>query len=134
MNRETEIIKEYRRLQEHGWLANGHKTRIEPNSGSETLKHLLSKTTVAHILINEGYRVRTEVEHDKGGICDVLAFGHESREPIVCELETSCDEVVRDKNVEMYHHGVRDVYTVDLKHVPDTTYGMRDYIKTELGL
>jgi hypothetical protein len=68
----------------------------------------------AQILADRKFFIDSEVGHEPtGNIADIVAYGHESRNPIVVELDTVYDRDVALANVEKYQHGpIYDVITV----------------------
>lgn len=102
------------KLRQAGWDVSKRDT-IQFNSGSETYAHLALKAAAAYYLKQElGYRVDSEVQNP-GGEVDILAYGHQTRNPIVVEVETSpTEEIINDK-VERYITGqpVRDMFVLN---------------------
>jgi len=108
----------YRELHDHGWDVD-KENRIRPNSGSETVKHLVAKALVAQVGLELGYRVDSEVPHAHRGEIDVLLYGQSDRLTLAVECETSpTDEIVQDK-VDRYVHGpIDDLVLVNVTGLP----------------
>ena len=111
--------QEYRALHNNGWNVNKHN-QIRPNSGSETVKHLVAKSLVAHAGLELGYKVDSEVSHSHRGEVDILLFGNPDRLTLAVECETSpTDEIVQDK-VDRYVSGtcIDDHVLVNVTELP----------------
>ncbi len=123
-------------LSRHGW--NADKTdSIKFNSGSETSKHIHSKTATAHVLRLNGYRVSTEVVHPERGEIDVCAIPKsDDQKPFAVELETSPTQDVIDDKLNRYYSGTpfTECYVINVSELPLNIHDMRDAIATELGL
>ena len=134
---EREIYEQYRELNRNGWnIQDTNPVLCRSNGGSETLKHAVAKTIAGKVCENAGYRVQSEVETDHGKEADILAFGHESRRPIVVELENSLTEEVRNQKLSHYLKGqVREVYVIDLDQWGCESPGwFMDHVKQVTGL
>lgn len=111
--------QEYRELHNNGWNVNKHN-QIRPNSGSETVKHLVAKALVAHAGLELGYKVDSEVSHSHRGEVDILLFGNPDRLMLAVECETSpTDEVIQDK-VDRYvkNTPIDDLVLVNVTELP----------------
>jgi hypothetical protein len=107
---------------------------IARNAGSETLKHRIAKMSTAHVLWESGYHVASEVKKD-GKYADILAFGHESRMPIVVELETDLEGSQRALYRELYGSPVvREVFSINISELSAIPEYQVERIKAELGL
>ena len=134
--RDKEVYEQYRTLNRQGWnIPNTQEVLCRGNGGSESLKHRVAKTVAASVATDSGYRTYSEVETDTGDEADVLCYGHESRKPIVIELENSLDERTRKKKLKQYLQGdVREVYIIDLDEAPSDPNELYDHIKEITGL
>jgi len=130
--REREEYVARREIQDSGWKLD--KTdKIEFNSGSETVKHVVGKALVAKVLKERGYRVDSEVEKDGVGEIDIVAYGKE-QDTFAVELETSpTDEVVQDK-LERYYHGeiFREVFVLNLNEMPVNMLKAKDWVSQQI--
>lgn len=127
------LYNDMRKLRECGYQIEA-VDNIARNAGSETLKHRIAKMSTAHVLWSEGYHVASEVKKD-GKYADILAFGHESRMPIVVELETNATEEDRGEYRQLYGSPVvREVFTINVTDLPVIPEYQVERIKAELGL
>ena len=133
--RDKEIYTQYRELNRAGWeIPNTHEILCRGNGGSESLSHVVAKTVAAKVCINAGYRVSSEVENQQGE-ADILAYGHESRNPIVIELENGLTDEVKSKKLSQYLVGpVREVYVIDLDDSPSDPESLAGHIQEVTGL
>ena len=135
--REQVIYEQYRELRTNGWGITDTGSYIKPNSGSESLPHLVAKTAAAKVCIDQGFTVASEVENAHNGKeADILAYGLEGRKPIAIELENSLDEETKDRKLRHYHiQPVSEVYVIDLdewtNNDPEWLY---EYIQEVTGL
>ena len=132
--RSQEIYKQYRRLNNLGWNIPHTTNHVHFNGGSEKLSHQVAKVVAANVCLNADYRVASEVETDQGDEADILAYGHESRRPIVIEVENGLTEDTREKKREQYDIGVREVFIIDLDNAPSDPDELREHIKDKTGL
>ena len=134
--RKRTIINQYRDLKNNGWQIEDNSSYLKFNGGSETLRHRTAKTVAAHVCLEAGYVVASEVvnKHDKEA--DILAYGHDSRKPIVIELENGLTEETRDKKLTHYNvDPVREVWIIDLDVWMDNDpTWLSSYIKSVTGL
>ena len=135
--RKQERIAQYRELKSGGWELDDISSYIKPNSGSEQLSHLIAKTVAAKVLIDAGYTVASEVTNrgnDKEA--DILAYCHESRRPIVVELENNLGEDTKDRKLRHYHiQPVSEVYVINLDNWQNNDpEWLRGYISEVTGL
>jgi len=88
----------------------------------------------AHVLWESGYHVASEVKKD-GSYADILGLGHESRQPIVVELETNATpDDAADYRVLYGSPVVREVFTVNVSELPTIPSAQVKAIQSELGL
>lgn len=134
--RDKTIYSEYRDLNNNGWcIQNTNPVLCRSNGGSETLTHAIAKTVAGKVCENAGYRVQSEVETEDGKEADILAFGHESRNPIVIELENSLTERTEKRKMKHYLKGsVREVYVIDLDNAPSESEKLKEHIQSVTGL
>jgi len=136
-NKKTSVYYDWLgELSKHGWNAEKADS-VKFNSGSETSKHIHSKTCAAFVLRLNGYRVSTEVVHSERGEIDVVALPkRDDQKPFAVELETSpTDEVVQDK-LDRYYSGTpfTECYVINVSELSTDIHEMREQIATELGL
>jgi len=127
--------QEYRELHNNGWNVN-KTNQIRPNSGSETVKHLVAKALVAHAGLQAGYKVDSEVSHSHRGEIDILLYGLSQRLTLAVEVETSpTDETVQDK-VDRYVNNtpIDDLVLVNVTELPTDMLDAYGEIKEVLGL
>ena len=134
--REKTVYTEYRELNNSGWsIQNTNPVLCRSNGGSETLDHAVAKTVAGKVLENAGYRVQSEAPTKQGKEADILGFGHESRNPVVIELERSTSESVEEKKRKQYLKGsVREVWVIDLDSAPSDPSELFDHISEVTGL
>jgi len=134
--RKRTIINQYRNLKDNGWLIEDTSSYLKFNGGSETLRHRTAKTVAAHVALENDYVVASEVvnKHDKEA--DILAYGHDSRRPIVIELENGLTDETRKKKLNHYNvDPVREVFIVDLDEwMNNDPAWLSGYIKSVTGL
>jgi len=127
------VFEEMTQLRECGYQIEA-VDNIARNAGSETLKHRIAKMSTAHVLWEGGYHVASEVKKD-GRYADILAFGHESRMPIVVELETDATKDDRALYRELYGSPVvREVFTINVSELSAIPEYQVERITAELGL
>jgi len=127
-------ISDYRALKQAGWIVSGMSSEVCFNGGSESLRHFVGKSVAGYVCRETGYTVLSEVTVDDA-VCDILAFGHQSRNPIVVEIETDKTEAVESAKLDSFAVGpVRDVFVIESKNLPPEMDEMRRYIKGVLGL
>ena len=134
MNTREKRITDLKALQSRGYQIEKADS-IKPNTGSETDKHLHAKAACARVLWNNGFRVSTEVKHEKGHILDVLGYGAPGRYPIGIELETGLDEQTATSYRELYYVDcMREIYCVDVSSLSWDCREMATQIAKTLGL
>jgi hypothetical protein len=124
-----------RELQDHGVEADS-QNKVCPNVGSESFRHLLAKSVVAHIALNNGYRVDSEV-NIKGNQMDLLLWGNRERLTLCVEVETSPTEEVKQSKLEQYVKGVPaidDMYLLNLNEMPESRLEVLEWASDQLGL
>ena len=133
---EQTIYSQFRDLNRDGLnIPNTKPVLCTRHSESETLRHQVAKTVAASVLSDAGYRTHSEVETDSGDECDVIGYGHVSRNPIVVELENALTEQVKSKKLNQYLIGdVREVYIIDLDNAPEEPDRLYKHIQTVTGL
>lgn len=125
-------FKSRREIQDSGWKLE-QTDKVEFNSGSETVKHVVGKSLVAKVLKDRGYRIDSEVEKDGVGEIDIVAYGKDN-DAFGVELETSpTEEVVSDK-IERYCYGEiwRDVFVLNLNEMPVDMLEAKSWIENQL--
>lgn len=133
--RQSEIYRQKNRLNHQGWEIDGVENTIHPNSGSESLHHLLAKSTAAKVCIDAGYRVASEVTTKNGDEADILAFGLEGRKPVVIEVENGLSEDVAQSKRRQYNIGdISEVWIIDLDSAPSTPDALYEHIAEQTGL
>jgi hypothetical protein len=99
--RDTAFYDALRELQTAGWDASKENS-IEFNSGSETLVHRIGKTIAAHIGLEYGYNVCSEVAHPSQGEIDLLLWGNPERLTYAVEIEHSPTEEIKQDKLQRY--------------------------------
>lgn len=110
--------------------------QIRPNPGSETFRHLVAKTAVAFVGINNGYWVSSEVETAYGE-CDVILWGNPDRLTYAVEVETGPTEDVREDKLNRYverQPGIDDMILINVTDMPVNMLDALDYVSDELGM
>jgi len=125
--------QEYALLKKHNInVQKTNQTRF--NSGSETLKHRIAKTVVAHVGLQRGYNVASEVEVP-GGEIDVLLWTGKDRLNYAVECETSpTAKTLKDKQKRYVRGPVDDMLTVNVSELPVDYLEAQAYVQKELGL
>jgi len=128
--RDRMLHGQLKELKEHGWVVD-QTDSIKFNSGSETLAHLHAKTVAAKVLKDQGYRVDTEVVMPAGEV-DVL--GYSEQDIIVVECESKPNSNTFSSKLNRYIHGQppRDMFWIDVNHVPGNIGEAYDHITDEL--
>jgi len=130
----NEIRQQLRDLQSYGWDVD-KESKIVPNTGSETMKHLVAKACVAHIGQEYGYRIAGEATHEELGSIDVLLWGHSERLTYAVEVETSPErETMLDKARRYVGGPVDDLLWCNVSAMPVNVLEAREYVQKELGL
>lgn len=134
--RDKVIYSEYRELNREGWdIPNTQEILCRSNGGSETLDHRIAKTVASSVATDAGYRTHSEVETHSGNEADVLCYGHETRNPIVLELENGLTESVKKRKLKQYLvGGVSEVYVIDLDNAPSDPDELYQHIQSVTGL
>jgi hypothetical protein len=130
---------DYRTLQDSG-VKLSKQNQIQPNAGSETIKHLVAKTLVGYIGLVNGYKVDSEVEIVKHsetiGEVDCLLWGHPKRLTTAVEVETSPEEnTMQDKKMR-YIDGtaIQEIQVINVTELPLDMIEGAEQIGDELGL
>jgi len=112
-------IQQQRELAHAGFVVSAQPENvIVENYGSETARHAHAKLAACRLLRREGYTVRCEIPVGSGEVCDVLAYGHPERRPIVVEIQDDMDQ--EDSKREAFLRGpIREVYVVPLSELGD---------------
>jgi len=132
-------VREYRELADSGVQVR-RNNNIRPNTGSETARHLLIKSLVAHVGLEARYRVDSEtpVETDSAtdSAIDVLLWGHDSRLTYAVEVETSPLPEVVESKVDKYVHqtAVDDMLVLNVAECPEDMTDAYGWVASELGL
>ena len=133
---DTEYIPVYRRIKRAGWqLHKEPAVRFNASGASETVGHIVSKTLVAKLCLQNGWMVDTEVEHAEYGEIDVLAYAPD-RLNWAIELETDPTEATRQDKLERYVYStepINDLCVVDVSILPAHALEMRNRLIDELG-
>jgi len=127
-------LSEYRELKD--WSVEVSKTNcVEFNSGSETAKHVIAKSLVGHIGLNNGYRVSSEVQCLKGEI-DVVLWGNTDRLSYAVECETSPTDDVVESKLQRYvkETPLDDMVVVNVTQLPENHRDALGYVAEQLGL
>lgn len=136
MNARQQIINAQKRELQNAGYRIAKNSGIRCNSGSESWEHFLTKCIAGKVLSNQGYRVDSEVpvESPTGtGYIDLLAFGHQTRRPIVVEVETDPDGGIWERKWNIYGSDhIRDLYILEANSLDVKV--IRDTINKELGL
>jgi len=124
-------IQEQRELQHSGFLMDNPAGVVVENYGSETALHAHAKLAACRLLRREGYTIRCEIPVATGEVCDVLAYGHESRKPIVVEIQQDMSE--EESKRETFQRGpIREVFVVPMDElgsdVEQLEYGLASYL------
>lgn len=110
------------------------KNQIQFNSGSETLKHRIAKTVVAHVGLQRGYKIASEVEVP-GGEVDILLWTGMDRLNYAVECETSPElKTLKDKQKRYVRGPIDDMLTVNVTDCPVNYLEAQEYVQEELGL
>lgn len=129
-------LSEYRELKDHG-VEVSKENQIQPNGGSESLRHLQSKATVAYIGLQNDYRVGSEVIVPGGYEVDILLWGNRHRDTYAVECETSPTKKTMDKKLERYVKNVGpvdDMLTVNLNELSENRLEMLADVSEQIGL
>jgi len=127
-------VAEYRELCQAGWELNGVTSQVCFNDGSETLRHFIGKSVAGYICVDEGYRISSE-ESVHGSECDILAWGHPGRSPIVIEIETDKTEEIEIFKRDAFSCGpVREVFVLEANRLPSDIEEMESHIRGKIGL
>lgn len=128
-------IQEYRELQHAGFdLERSTKNAVVPNHGSETSQHFHAKACAVSILLDAGYSTATEVTI-RSNICDILAYGNDTRKPICVEVERNCTTEVAQAKRDAFCVGpIRECYVIEGTELSANIHDMRDEIANRLGL
>jgi len=136
MTKQKQIrYKERRALQQSGFELDGVRTiRLHRNPVDETVEHVQAKAIAAKVCATEGYAVDSEVAIGQH-VADIVAYGHETRKPVVVELSHRNDEESTESNLQAFHKGpVREVYTISVESLPTEPHEQAEAIRQELGL
>lgn len=118
--RTKDEFRQRKEIQAAGWEIN-QTDKVAFNSGSETARHMVCKTLVAHYLKHErGYRVDSEVEHPERGEVDIVGYGS-SGQPIAVECETAPTQAVIEDKLDRYVGGTvfRECFVLDVNEMPE---------------
>jgi hypothetical protein len=131
-------VRAYRELRGSGVQVSKHNT-IKPNAGSETAKHIALKALVAHVGIQNGYRIDSEVVINYRGqevYCDVLLWGHDSRMSYAVEVEHSItpDTVTSKKEQYVDHTAIDELVVLNATDYPINIQDAYGRVAHELGL
>jgi len=126
---------EYRELQTAGWELQRHN-QVRLNGGSESIDHAVAKMLVAHAGHDAGYRVASEVPHERRGEIDVLLYGHDSRLTLAVECGTSPDDsVVQDKTRRyVTDTPIDDIAVINISTLPRDRIDAYQEVREVLGL
>jgi len=132
---------EYRALLDSGVKVDDENIGVRYNAAgkSETIPHSSTKNLVAHVALQNGYKVDSEVEvsknHETIGDIDVLIW-HPERLTYAVEVETSPAEGVVSEKMEKYVDGtaVDDIQLLNLTDRPEKTLEAAHWVADELGL
>lgn len=121
-------------LQKEGWRV--HKPdSVKFNSGSETKAHLATKTAVAYILREKGYRISTEVTNETGDSeIDVVAYAGDGK-PFGVEVETDLAREVKLDKIERYVKSndiIRDCFFLEVLDAPESFSECCEWVSGEL--
>lgn len=127
---------EYRELHNHGvQVTKENSVKFNAGGESESPIHIVAKSLSAMVLLENGYRVSSEVEVPKGEI-DIVGWGNPDRLTLAVEAEQNVsDDVVRDK-LDRYVGGtpIDDLVVLDLDDMHPNVNHSYGYIKQVLGL
>lgn len=131
-------VREYRELRDSGVQVSKHN-KIAPNPGSETAKHIALKALVAHVGIQNGYRVDSEVPIEFNGTevyCDTLLWGHDSRMSYAVEVEHSIvpDTITSKKEQYVDHTAINELAVLNATDYPIDIQDAYGRVAQELGL
>jgi hypothetical protein len=107
-------------------LTEKNKNCLFTNSGNESIKHWIVKAMIFKILRERGRTVGTEIE-TKNGIVDVIDVDN----LIVYEIEKNLTEKKKREKVNQLK-GVKDVFIIDLKKVPNDFEKAERYLKEKI--
>jgi len=114
-------------LASKGLVLNGkNKNCLFTNGGNESMKHWLVKAMVFKILREKKRIVGTEIE-TKNGIVDVIDVDNF----IVYEIEKNLSKKKKKQKVDRLK-GVKDVFIIDLKKVPDDFENAERYLREKM--
>jgi len=136
MNKQKQTrYKERRALKQSGFGVTESRTiRLHRNPVDETVEHVQAKAITAKVCATEGYAVDSEVAVGEN-VADIVAYGHESRKPIVVELSHRNDKESTESNLQAFHKGpIREVYTISVESLPTDPHEQAEAIRQELGL
>lgn len=128
-----DIWQEFQDLKATG-LELESENSIKFNSGSETIIHAASKAIAGRILIDNGYRVNSEVECDRGEI-DLVCWSDE-RLNYAVEFEHDVLQETKKDKLQRYvrETGLDDMILIDLNTCSTDIIQLSDQIRQELGL
>jgi hypothetical protein len=129
-------IADYRELKDHGVEVTRHN-QIQPNDGSESLRHLQAKATVAYIGLQNDYRIGSEVIVSGCYEIDILLWGNTERDTYAVECETSPTQETMNEKLEQYVKNVGpidDMLTVNLNEISDNRCEMLGDVSDQIGL
>jgi len=126
-----------RDLESAGWRVEKGRG-IRPNDGydgTENDAHFFVKCVVGWHLIQNGYRVDSEVSKDGVGEIDVIGYGKAGGPPIAVECETDLTQNVRETKLEQFYHNepFAEVYLLEVNKIPTAWHQAREYVQNELG-
>lgn len=135
-NKDKKQFEQYQNLTRRG-IELQQYNQIRPNGGSETFKHLVAKCAVAHIAINNGYKVASEVEISDGSEIDILMWGKPDSIVWAVECETSPTEDVKQDKLTRYvksQPGIDDMVLINVSEMPAQLVEALGYVANQLGM
>jgi hypothetical protein len=128
--------KQLSTLQTHG-IDVQQDSNVKPNTGSESWPHFQAKACVAYLGQINGYRVDSEVEFDNGKECDILLWGHDSRNTLVVETETNWNDQVLEAKLNQYvepYPPIDDMLCIEVLDLPENSMDVLEYVSHQIGL
>ena len=137
MSKRTKIKhRAYRQLKNEG-IQVTKSNQVRPNPGSETYSHFRCKACVAFLGQINGYWVSSEVDFPNGKEADILLWGHEDRNTLVVECETSIDDIVKQEKLNNYVKGfesIDDMLMIEVLDLPENAHQTLGFVSEQLGL
>jgi hypothetical protein len=129
--RDNDFYDQYRRLQRVGWDVD-KENNVAFNSGSESLTHRVAKTIVAHVGLDMGYCVDSEVTHGEHGEIDVLLWNHPERLTYAVEIEHNPTPEVKQDKLSRYvtsNSEIDDMILLNANDIPADRFAALEHVE-----